>query len=481
MVTEVAPLSHLIGGRFVAADGDVTPSVNPTRPRETLAMVPAGTPEAVRHAVDAADGAQRAWAALPGPSRAEHLYRWSDAIQARATELADAVAREVGKPIGEARGEVGRCTMILRYYAGEAVRNVGEVIPSQAPGSLQYTVREPLGVIGLITPWNFPLAIPLWKAAPALALGNTVVLKPAEASSFVASLLAQTALDAGLPAGVFNILFGHGSVIGEPLLRDPRVNGVSFTGSDKVGARVAETCAARNVRYQTEMGGKNVAIVLRDADIDQAANLVASGAMRYAGQKCTATSRVIVERSVRDAFQRALLAAVEALPVGDPSEVATAVGPVISRDSADFLNDFLEKAGGERIYQGTAQTGDLRDGFFVPPTVIEIPDTKADLAQQELFGPVLAWLEADDLDHALDLANDTRFGLSASLFTKDIPSALRYASRIQAGMVRVNADTTGVDPHAPFGGFKGSSSHIREQGPAARDFYTETKTIQINP
>jgi aldehyde dehydrogenase (NAD+) len=481
MVTEVASLSHLIGGQFVARDGDATPTVNPTRPRETLALFPSGNPETVREAVDAAAEAQANWASLPGPTRAEHLYRWADAINARTAELANAIVREVGKPIGEARGEVGRCTMILRYYAGEAVRGVGEVIPAQASGCLQYTVREPLGVVGLITPWNFPVAIPLWKAAPALALGNTVVLKPAEASSYVASLLAQTAVDAGLPAGIFNVVFGQGSVIGESLLRDERVKGVSFTGSDRTGAKVAQICSERNIRYQTEMGGKNVAIVLQDADLNQAANLVASGAMRFAGQKCTATSRVIVERAVRDDFRKALVAALDSLPFGDPAEATTALGPVISRDAADSLNAFLAEVSGERLYSAELPTGDLGDGFFVPPTVVGVGSTKDEIAQRELFGPIMAWLDADDLDHALDLANDTRFGLSASLFTKDIPSALRYVGRIQAGMVRVNADTTGVDPHAPFGGVKGSSSHIREQGPAARDFYTETKTVQINP
>lgn len=481
MVTEVASLSHLIGGQFVVRDGDALPTVNPTRPRDILAMIPTGHADTVRAAVDAAAAAQPAWASLPGPTRAEHLYRWAEAINARAAELANAIVREVGKPIGEARGEVGRCTMILRYYAGEAVREVGDVIPAQAAGSLQYTVREPLGVVGLITPWNFPVAIPLWKAAPAIALGNTVVMKAAETASYVASLLAQTAVDARLPAGVFNVVFGRGEIVGDALLRDERVKGVSFTGSDRVGAQVAKICAERNIRYQTEMGGKNVAIVLQDADLNQAANLVASGAMRFAGQKCTATSRVIVERSVRDDFRRALIVALEGLPFGDPADDATAVGPVISRAAADSLNEFVSQVEGERIYAASLPTGDLRDGFFVPPTVVGIADTKAEIAQRELFGPIMAWLDADDLDHALDLANDTKFGLSAALFTKDIPSALRYVGRIQAGLVRVNADTTGVDPHAPFGGFKGSSSHIREQGPAARDFYTETKTIQINP
>lgn len=482
MSTAPASLQHFIGGAFQTFDSEsLLDSINPTRPSEVLGRFPVGSDASVDSAVQAAAAAQTKWSALPGPTRADHLNRWADAIQARAKELADAVVREVGKPIGEARGEVGRCGMILRYFAGEAVRSVGEVIPAQVPGALQFTIQEPLGVVALITPWNFPLAIPLWKAAPALAMGNTVVLKPAEGSSYVAWLLAQTAKDAGLPEGVFNLVLGDGSQIGNTLMNHPLVRAVSFTGSDVVGAKVAQTCAARNIKFQTEMGGKNVGIVLKDADMTQAANLVASGAMRYAGQKCTATSRVIVEKSARDAFMTALRSALDALPYGDPAMDATAVGPVITKKSFDSLNSAIKAANAESLYEASPVTSDLAEGFFVAPVVFGVTDIQSDLAQKELFGPVLSLIEASDLDEALSLANQVRFGLSASIFTKDIGSALKYVNRIQAGMVRVNADTTGVDPHAPFGGFKGSSSHVREQGPAAKEFYTETKTVQINP
>jgi len=387
-----------------------------------------------------------------------------------------AVAREVGKPIGEAKGEVARCVAILRYFAGDAVREVGDVIPGLAASSLQYSLRSPLGVVGLITPWNFPVAIPLWKAAPALACGNTVVLKPAETSLFCAVLLAETAQAAGLPENVFNVLLGDGPSLGAAILDHKLIRGVSFTGSSRVGAIVAERCAKRNVKFQTEMGGKNAAIVLADADLKQAAALVAGGAMRFAGQKCTATSRVIVQWQVREPFQRELVAAIEALKVADPMEADCAVGPVITEQSQSRIESALADAGSP-AYKGSTPNS----GYFVSPSLYTDVEPGSKLAQDELFGPVLALLVAEDLDHAIEIANGVEYGLSASLFTRDISSALKYATRIEAGLVRVNADTTGVDPHAPFGGVKGSSSGTREQGPAAKDFYTEIKTVQINP
>ncbi|MGH7504360.1 MAG: aldehyde dehydrogenase family protein, partial [Longimicrobiales bacterium] len=265
-------LSHFIGGRAVASVAERhIPDVNPSDPRDVIGLVPEGRREDVAAAVDAAERALPAWRQLPGPARAEHLHRWGEAITARKEELARELSREVGKPIGEAKGEIGRCAVILRYYAGEAVRSVGEVVPAQAGGALQFTLREPLGVVGLITPWNFPAAIPLWKAAPALAFGNTVVLKPSEASARTALLLAETAAAAGLPAGVFNVVLGIGSIVGEALVQAEAVRAVSFTGSTAAGGRVAALCAARNIRYQTEMGGKNVVIVLPDADLGLAA------------------------------------------------------------------------------------------------------------------------------------------------------------------------------------------------------------------
>jgi aldehyde dehydrogenase (NAD+) len=372
--------------------------------------------------------------------------------------------------------------MILRYFAGEAVRDIGEVIPAQAAGSLQFTLREPLGVVGLITPWNFPVAIPMWKVAPALAFGNVVVLKPAEIAAHSATLLAESAMAAGIPPGVFNVVLGVGSTVGKALIEAPGVRAVSFTGSAKVGAQVAVAAAGRNIRYQTEMGGKNVAIVLSDADIAQAAALTAAGAMRYAGQKCTATSRVVVAKKVQDEFFSALRAQIEKLPLGPVNDAASAIGPVISESARASIQSVLKGVDGEpAIRIAVPPTDEYAAGFFMSPVVYRDVAVDSPLARQELFGPVLAGFVADDLDHAMTLANSTEYGLSASLFTRDLRAALSYIDRIDVGLVRVNGDTTGVDPHAPFGGMKGSSSGSREQGPAAKEFYTEIKTVQINP
>ncbi|MDB4875836.1 MAG: Aldehyde Dehydrogenase [Gemmatimonadetes bacterium] len=478
-----ARLRHFIGGEWRASDSDAwIVDVNPSDADDIVAHVPRGTSDDVRDAVAAASVAFEGWRATTGPARAELLYNWAAAIGGRHEEMAQLLAREVGKPIGEARGEVGRCVTILRYYAGEAVRTTGDVIPAQAPGALQFSLRQPLGVVALITPWNFPLAIPLWKTAPALAFGNTIVLKPAESSSQCAVLLAETAATAGLPTGVFNVLLGAGDSVGAALVDAPAVRAVSFTGSGRIGAGVAAAAAKRNIRYQTEMGGKNVAIVMPDADLRQAAVLTAGGAMRYAGQKCTATSRVVVAREVEAAFLDELRAQVAALPIGPVTDAAAAVGPVISEQSRSSIRDALAGMDGERIYVGNIPASpEFARGFFVPPTIVRGAAADSTLAQRELFGPVLASFAADDLEHAIALANGTPYGLSAALFTRDLRSALRYVDRIEAGMVRVNGDTTGVDPHAPFGGMKSSSSGTREQGTAARDFYTEIKTVQINP
>lgn len=482
-MSEMQPLAHLIGGACRASRSEATlPSLNPSAPSDVVALVPEGTPEDVEAAVDAASQALPQWRAATGPARAEVLYRWSGVIAGRLEELAQAMAREVGKPIAEARGEAARAVAILRYYAGEAVREIGEVIPSQLPETLQFTLREPLGVVGLITPWNFPVAIPLWKAAPALAFGNTVVLKPAETSSAVAALLAETALAAELPPGIFNVVHGLGTSAGAALVEHPEVRAVSFTGSAGVGARVAETAARRNIRYQTEMGGKNAAIVLADADLAKAAALTAGGAMRFAGQKCTATSRVIVERSVWDAFLPLLAAQVAALPLGPVTDPAAAIGPVIAERTRLRIGSLLEARTCEiHMGGGNAGASPFDQGYFFEPTILSGVRTDSLLWREELFGPVLIAHLVDSPEEAIAAANDTPFGLSASLFTRDLRRALAYVRGIEAGLVRVNGDTTGVDPHAPFGGVKGSSSGSREQGPAAREFYTEIKTVQIGP
>ena len=476
-------LQSFVNGAFSApTSSDWTEHRNPSDSDDIVARVPDSAPEVVEAAVTAAAEAQRGWRVLPGPTRAEYLHRWAATIAGRSDELAKTISREVGKPIGEARGEVARAVVILRYYAGEAVRQIGEVIPAQTPGALQFTLRDPLGVVALITPWNFPLAIPLWKAAPALAFGNTVVMKPSEMASSVASLLAETAIGAGLPPGVFNVVLGRGTTVGTRLLRTEQVRGISFTGSSKVGKVIAAIGAERNIRYQTEMGGKNVVIVDQDADLDAAATLTANGAMRYAGQKCTATSRVVITRDVETRFLERLRAQVDALSLGPVDDPAAAVGPLITQSARTSIQRALDEAAPERLFGGVLPD-DLRfaRGSYFAPLVIRLQSPDDALAQRELFGPVLAVLSADDLEHAIDIANQTPYGLSASLFTRNLGTALRYVHRIEAGLVRVNGDTTGVDPHAPFGGMKGSSSGSREQGSAAREFYTETKTVQINP
>lgn len=476
-------LQSYIGGQFHAGAMDKgVDDLNPSDRGDIIARIGEGSPDDVRAATGAAHDALRAWRRLPGPARAEHLHKWAGVIEAEREALARELSREVGKPIGEARGEIMRCVVILRYYAGEAVRPMGDVIPAQTEGTLQYSQREPLGVVALITPWNFPAAIPLWKAAPALAFGNTVVLKPAEQASNTAVLLARAAQTAGLPAGVFNVLLGKGSRIGDALLNDEAVRALSFTGSTEVGSRIAVTCAQRNIRFQTEMGGKNVVIVLPDADLDRAARLTAAGAMRFAGQKCTATSRAVVVREVEEQFLDKLRAEVEALPLGPVTEDACAIGPLIDADSVERVRSALAGASGQRITGGNLPSdAALQRGNFIHPAVVRNVDPASPLAQDEIFGPVLATFSAQDVNDAIRIANQSRYGLSASIFTRDLKAALTYIQEIEVGLVRVNGDTTGVDPHAPFGGMKMSSSGSREQGPAAREFYTETKTVQITP
>ena len=474
------PLRHHVGGADRHGQGAVLERRNPSDHDDLVGVVPIGTHDDVAAAIDAAATALADWRRRTGPSRAELLHAWGEAIAERADRFAELITREVGKPIGEARGEVARAVVICRYYAGEAVRELGEVIPAQAPDAMQFTLRDPVGVVGLITPWNFPVAIPLWKAAPALAFGNTVVLKPSEHAGAVAALLVESAVAAGFPAGVFNVVHGDGST-GAALVSHDGVRAVSFTGSATVGARVQAAAAARNVRCQTEMGGKNVVIVCDDADLDRAAQLTAAGAFRFAGQKCTATSRVIVDRAVADALVDRLRDATAALKLGPVSDPGCAIGPLVTATARDRVAATLGAAPAEAAFEGVLPDGpEWVRGNWLVPRALHV-DAAHPVAQDELFAPVLAVLQADGLDEAIALANATRYGLSASLFTRDLGRAFRYIREIEVGLVRVNGDTTGVDPHAPFGGMKASSSGSREQGRAARDFYTETRTVQIHP
>ncbi len=472
----VPPLTHFIGGVFEPGQGDALQSSNPGRRGEILTEGSEASSEQVAKAVSAARRAQGEWSKKTGMARAQFLYRWADVITKDSGEIARAIAQEVGKPIDEATGEVARAAFILRYYAGQATAPEGEVIPSQVEGAIQYTIREPLGVVGLITPWNFPLAIPIWKMAPALAFGNTVVLKGSELSPLCSQWIAQTALQALLPEGVVNVLLGRGATVGAALVGE-EIDGLSFTGSAHTGRLLAVDSAQRNRKFQAEMGGKNVAIVLQPADVPLAAKLVASGAFRYAGQKCTATSRCLVESNLWDSFVNELKNEMNALSIADPLQPGCAIGPVIRQEVVDQIHAITKNA--EIVHQVPVPAG--LGGFYLPAVAVEEADPDHELHQKELFAPVLTLTRVKNINEALEYANHSEFGLSSSLFTQNLSYATYYTRKIKAGMVRVNADTTGVDPCAPFGGLRGSSTHSPEQGTAARLFYTDSKTVQINP
>lgn len=465
------------------AGEEMTPServavVSPRNPRETVGVIPQSTSVDVDQAVEAAGSAFQSWKRLGAMERGQRLFQAAAILEQHVDELAQLAAREMGKPIGEARGEALRAVAILRYYAGQGAHPVGDVIPAANPKTLQYTTRDPLGVVGMITPWNFPLAIPMWKVAPALIYGNTVVVKPAELSSLTAYRMFS--LIQGLfPKGVINVVIGQGAKAGAALVQHPRVQGLSFTGSSQVGHTIACSAAERGVKYQLEMGGKNAVIVADDANIEQAVELVVSGAMRSAGQKCTATSRVMVMTGVHQKFREALGERVAALSVGDPLDVSTYLGPLVSAVQQERVYRFIDHAcqegypaitGGERLE---------RAGYFVAPTIFDEVDPTAEIAQEEIFGPVVALIPVATLDEAIAVANSVRYGLSASVFTQNLATALKVVDELEVGMVRVNEETAGVEYQAPFGGMKASSSHSREQGLAAREFYTETKTVAI--
>jgi len=346
-----------------------------------------------------------------------------------------------------------------------------------------FTTRVPLGVVGVITPWNFPVAIPVWKIAPALVYGNTVVWKPATETAVTAAKIAACFHDAGLPAGVLNLVIGSGSVIGQGIAEHPGIHGITFTGSNGVGKRIAQAAVARGAKYQLEMGGKNPVIVLKDADLELAVNATISGGLRSTGQKCTATSRVIVEKEIFPAFREKLLEKIAALKVGDGMDASTWLGPCASESQMETVLGYIRKGveegaellcGGERLSEG-----EMANGFFVAPTVFDRVTPDMTIFREEIFGPVLALVQADNLKEALRLANDSEYGLSASIFTRDIGSILTFIQDMEAGLVRVNEETAGVELQAPFGGMKSSSSHSREQGTAAIEFYTAIKTVFV--
>ena len=453
-------------------------STNPANPDDVVGTFVPGGGIDVDRAVTAAAAATD-WAAAAGQARADALSLVAGRVESRAGELASLVCREVGKPIAEARGEVARTAAIFRYHAQAALDPDGETYPPGDGRSLLMTRRRPRGVVGLITPWNFPLAIPAWKLAPALAYGNACVWKPSPLAPACAEAL-MSCLEPELPAAVVQLVQG-GADAGVALAGHAGLGAVSFTGSAAAGAAVARQAADRGVAAQCEMGGQNASIVLADADVGRAAAIIARAAMGYAGQKCTATSRVIAERAVAAGVRDALVAEIDGLVVENPDDPACEVGPLITGEAREAAVAAVQRAGesGARLLTGgTALAG---AGHYLAPALLDVADPASELAQEEVFAPVAALLEARDASHAVELTNGVRYGLSTSVFTGDLDRVIELAGRIDTGLVRVNQPTSGVDLHAPFGGEKASGLGPREQGKAAREFYTSLRTILVSP
>ena len=454
-------------------------SRSPQDPDDIVVEVPAADEAAVAAAFTTAREAAKAWAGGHATVRTTALTQAAQAVEDAAGELVELIVREVGKPLTEARMEVTRAVNILRYHAQAALDPDGETYPSAPPAdprTLLMSRRRPRGVAGLITPWNFPIAIPLWKAAPALAYGNAVVLKPSSEAVAVATRVAEL-LNRSVPEGVFQVVAGGGTT-GTALI--DHADAVSFTGSTGVGVQVAQRATARGIPAQCEMGGQNASIVLPDADPETAAKVIAGAAMGYAGQKCTATSRVIAVGDA-DRLTEALVAAVEALPVGDPADEATIVGPVINGGARDEVVEAASRAPGEGGRIATGGGAVDRTGAFVAPTVVDRVTPDAALAQNEVFGPIAGVIAARSAEEAIAISNGVPYGLVTSVFTSDLDAALTLAARLDTGMIRINQPTSGVDFHAPFGGEKSSSYGPREQGKAAREFYTSSHTITVGP
>ncbi|MCV9886698.1 alpha-ketoglutaric semialdehyde dehydrogenase GucD [Metabacillus halosaccharovorans] len=466
-----------------SSDQDVIASYNPANKEEVVGLVQKSSKSDLDEAVNAAHHAKKGWRKLGQVARGQLLYKVANIIEENLEDIAETMTREMGKTLPEAKGETARGVAILRYYAGEGMRSDGDTIPSTDPEALMFTRRTPLGVVGVITPWNFPVAIPIWKIAPALVYGNTVVFKPATEAAVTAAKVVECFAKAGFPQGVLNFITGSGSVIGQGLIDHPLLNGITFTGSEGVGKNVAKSATERGIKFQLEMGGKNPVIVAKDADLQLAVDAVLSGGLKSTGQKCTATSRVIVEADIYDQFKELLLNKIDEITIGDGLKDGIWMGPCASESQFNTVCSYIEKGkqeGASLIYGGEVLTDDeYQNGFFVRPAVFENVNSDMSIAQEEIFGPVLALMKVDSLEKAIDVANDSKYGLSASIFTRNISSFLCFIDDMEAGLVRVNAESAGVELQAPFGGMKASSTGTREQGEAAKEFYTSIKTVFV--
>jgi aldehyde dehydrogenase (NAD+) len=487
MATAVMPkaFKNFINGEWVEArSGKAIENRNPANTGELVGMFPASTEQDVALAVDAAKEAYAKWRLVPAPKRAEILYRAAELMIQRKEDYSRDMTREMGKVLAETRGDVQEAIDMTYLMAGEGRRQFGQTTPSELPNKFAMCVRSPIGVAGLITPWNFPMAIPSWKAMPALVSGNTVVIKPAEDTPLSTYNMVQVLAEAGLPRGVLNVIFGDGPQAGAPLLNNPDVSLVSFTGSTDVGRIVSTACAPSFKKCHLEMGGKNIIIVMDDANLDLAVDGAIWGGFGTTGQRCTAASRVAVHRKIYVEFVDKFIQRAKALKVGDGLNPATDMGPCINEQQLKTVMSYVEigrnegatlAAGGHRL-----EGGGYAQGWFHEPTVFIDCDPKMRICQEEIFGPVVSVIPFETFDEALTIANGVKYGLSAAIYTRNVNYAFRAQRDLETGIVYVNAPTIGAETHLPFGGVKNTGNGHRESGQAALDFYSEWKTIYVD-
>ena len=483
--TDVRTHLNFINGEWTPSDSGRTYSVyNPAHKDRLLGHFQLSNPEDTLRAVAAASEAADGWAETPAPVRAQVLFKALEIMERRGEEIARTITEEEGKPLPDARGEVKRAMNIMEYAAGEGRRMFGYTTPSELPNTVAYTVRRPLGVVGIITPWNFPIAIPAWKMAPALICGNAIVFKPASSTPLCAVKLAEVFEEAGVPPGVFNLITGPGGSVGNALVESPDVAGISFTGSTEIGTDLYSRGASLLKKVQAEMGGKNAVILLADADLDKALGGIVQGAFGSTGQRCTATSRVIVEDGVYDEFMTQLIDRTSKLTIGDGLDDGIDVSPLSSESQQRTVSEYIATGrdeGATLAFGGRTLEGGIYDeGWYVEPTIFTDVSPDMRIAREEIFGPVLTVFRARDLEHAVEISNSVKFGLSSSVYTRDIPRAFRYINTVDAGMVHVNAPTLGGEVHLPFGGLKASGVGQREQGVEAVDFFSEVITVYID-
>lgn len=474
--------SYVNGTWYHPASPEVLRNVNPADTSDVIAEFPLATAADVARAIEAATAAWTGWRKTPAPERGRVLWRAADIARRRVDEIARTLTREEGKVLKEARGEVLKGIAVLEFYAGEGFRMHGKTLPAESHDTFTYTLRQPLGVVGLISPWNFPWAIPVWKSAPAIVAGNCVVFKPSELVPATAALLAEVYEEAGMPPGVFNMVVGSGPEVGEAMVHAPELRAISFTGSNRVGQELYVKAARRGAKVTCEMGGKNAVIVMPDADLDKAATAIHGGAFGSTGQRCTATSRVIAHPDVRQALVDRLVASARQIKVGPGLDETMEMGPSISDRQWSTVMGYIDagRQAGARLLTGGTRPEHLAQGHFIEPTIFDGVDPDMRIFKEEIFGPVLSVASASSLDEALRMANGVEYGLTTSIFTQDINAVMRFIEDVEVGMVHVNEPTVGGEAQLPFGGTKSTGVGEREMAEEGLHFFTELKTVFIN-